>query len=132
MNTIETQQKFDIRGASPPEPSEKSPEAPQPKAVTAPAPEAPAPEAAASETAAPPSAGLETPSLEEAVQAIQDYVDSLGRDLNFAVDEETGKVVVKVFRQSDGKLIRQIPSEELLNVARHTTGPEGLLLQEKV
>ncbi len=126
MNTIETQPKFDIRGASPPETNETSSEAARSKAVAASAQDVSSPETAATP------AGLETPSLEEAVQAIQDYVDSLGRDLNFAVDEETGKVVVKVYRESDGKLIRQIPSEELLNAARHNQGPEGLLLQEKV
>jgi len=39
------------------------------------------------------------------------------RDLDFNIDDSTGQVVVKVIDSESGKLVRQIPSKELLELA---------------
>ncbi|KKL01567.1 flagellar protein FlaG [Rheinheimera mesophila] len=56
--------------------------------------------------------------LGEAVENINQFVNSQGRTLNFSVDEESGKPVVKVIDFETKEVIRQIPSEEVLTMAR--------------
>ncbi|MFW5426291.1 MAG: flagellar protein FlaG [Methylophagaceae bacterium] len=56
--------------------------------------------------------------LQEAVSQINDYVQNLQRDLQFTVDEATGKDVVTVIDSESKEVIRQLPSEEALALAR--------------
>lgn len=56
--------------------------------------------------------------LHEAVVSISEYVQSIDRDLMFSVDEETNRTVVKVIDSQSGDLIRQIPEEVFLELAR--------------
>ncbi len=56
--------------------------------------------------------------VETAVSQINDYVQSIQRDLHFTVDEDLDKTVVKVVDGSSGELIRQIPEEVFLELAR--------------
>jgi len=57
--------------------------------------------------------------LHVAVSQINDYVQNLQRNLQFSVDEVTGKDVVTIIDSETEQVIRQIPSEEILEVARH-------------
>jgi flagellar protein FlaG len=61
------------------------------------------------------------PSL-DAVKAsaahIDSYLKSVGRNLNISVDKETGKTIVQVRDAETGDVIRQIPNEEVLRLAR--------------
>jgi len=85
-------------------------------AAAAPAKAAPAPAATAQQSARP----AAPPTLDQvkaAAEQIQKYLESSGRSLNFRVDSDTGRVIVSV-RDSGGDLIRQIPSEEALELAR--------------
>jgi len=56
--------------------------------------------------------------LDRAVASINDYVQSIQRDLHFSVDEELEKTVIKVVDRDSGELIRQIPEEVFLELAR--------------
>ncbi len=56
--------------------------------------------------------------LGNAVEDINQFVNSQGRTLNFSVDEESGKPVVKVIDFQTKEVIRQIPSEEVLTMAK--------------
>lgn len=56
--------------------------------------------------------------LGNAVENINQFVNSQGRTLNFSVDEESGKPVVKVVDFETKEVIRQIPSEEVLTMAK--------------
>jgi flagellar protein FlaG len=56
--------------------------------------------------------------LHDAVVAINEYVQSINRDLQFSVDEHTERTVIKVIDSESGKLIRQIPDEVFLELAR--------------
>ncbi|MFL0809603.1 MAG: flagellar protein FlaG [Agarilytica sp.] len=56
--------------------------------------------------------------VETALAQMNDYVQSIQRDLQFTVDDETEKTVVKVVDGSSGELIRQIPEEVFLELAR--------------
>jgi flagellar protein FlaG len=52
---------------------------------------------------------------------MEQYVASVGRTLQFRVDEDSGRVVVSVRDPATGELIRQIPSEAALKVAERLT-----------
>ena len=56
--------------------------------------------------------------LETAVASMNDYVQSIQRDLQFSVDEDLEKTVVKVVDSHSGELIRQIPDAVFLELAR--------------
>ncbi|SMF36320.1 flagellar protein FlaG [Alteromonadaceae bacterium Bs31] len=60
----------------------------------------------------------EEPKLESAVATISDYVQSIQRDLQFSIDDELEKTVIKVVDGDSGELIRQIPEEAFLELAR--------------
>ncbi|MDR0278996.1 MAG: flagellar protein FlaG [Paucimonas sp.] len=70
--------------------------------------------------------------LKEAVKGLQDYVQSLQRNLEFSVDESTGTTVVKVVARDSGEVIRQIPSETALELAKSLQDVNSLLFDEKV
>lgn len=56
--------------------------------------------------------------LEEAVGTMQDFVQNVKRELQFSVDQDLGRTVVKVVDTESGDLIRQIPEEIFLELAR--------------
>jgi flagellar protein FlaG len=56
--------------------------------------------------------------IESAVTSMAEYVQSIKRDLQFSVDEDTGRTVVKVLDSHTGDLIRQIPDQTFLELAR--------------
>ena len=56
-------------------------------------------------------------SVEKAAARMEAYARSIGRSLQFRVDENSGRVVVSVRDPSTGELIRQIPSEDALRIA---------------
>ncbi len=66
------------------------------------------------ETETPKQAG----NLQVAVSQINDYVQNLQRNLQFTVDETTGKDVVTIIDSESKEVIRQLPSEEALELAR--------------
>ncbi|HEY7771668.1 MAG TPA: flagellar protein FlaG [Marinagarivorans sp.] len=56
--------------------------------------------------------------LEEAVETANEFVQTVQRDLHFSIDDETERTVVKVVESSSGEVIRQIPDETFLELAR--------------
>jgi len=69
--------------------------------------------------------------LNSAVKEIQDFVQSLQRNLEFSVDDSTGTWVVKVVARDSGEVIRQIPSETALELARSLQDANSLLFDGK-
>ena len=73
--------------------------------------------------------------LERATAQIESYVRSSGRDLQFRVDDESGRVVVSVRDSETGELIRQIPNEEVLRIAhaieQRDTRQQNLLIDDE-
>jgi flagellar protein FlaG len=73
--------------------------------------------------------------LEDVVKSLNDYVQSQQRELQFVVDEVTGRTVVKVYDAATDEMIRQIPSEQLLELSRRLveqSEDKGSLFQERV
>lgn len=67
--------------------------------------------------------------IEEAVTSIQNFVQTIRRDLNFSLDDSSGRVVVKVTDSASGEVIRQLPSEEALRLAESLEEVRSLLFK---
>ena len=67
--------------------------------------------------------------VEKAVAQLNDYVQSLQRDLRFSMDEDLGRAVVRVVDRNTQEVIRQIPNETALRLARNLKEVELQRLQ---
>lgn len=67
---------------------------------------------------------------EQAVAKLNEILKDRERDLEFSVDEDTGRTILKVIHAESGEVIRQIPPEELLNVARVFIEGTGSLIED--
>ena len=63
-----------------------------------------------------------------AAEQIASYLKSSGRSLDFHVDTDSGRTVVSVRDAATGDLIRQIPGEDVLKMARALKEGTGTLL----
>ena len=71
----------------------------------------------------------EAAKVEQAVSQVNEFVQNLNRDLQFTVDEDSGRTVIKVLDTETKEIIRQIPPEELLRIANFLVeGKESSLL----
>ena len=89
-----------------------APEVRQPVAASgsgAPAPAAPTPAERQEQTAE---------DLARATESISDYIQSVSRSLSITIDEQLETPVVTVLNRETDEIIRQIPSEEALEIAR--------------
>ncbi len=69
--------------------------------------------------------------LQRAVRDIQRAVEPVANNLDFSIDQESGKTVIRVIDSATQELIRQIPSEEVMSISRALNRLAGLLVQEK-
>lgn len=69
--------------------------------------------------------------MHNAVASINRYLRDSDRDVQFDIDQSTGKTVVRVVDASTHEVIRQMPSEETLAIARAISRMSGLLLNEQ-
>ena len=67
----------------------------------------------------------------KAAAQLQEFVSSMGRNLNFSIDESTGYNVVRVVNPDTGELIRQLPSEELLKISRDFQSLNNVLVSHR-
>jgi flagellar protein FlaG len=70
--------------------------------------------------------------LEEISRAFQKDVGGGDIRLNYSVNQPTGEVVVTVLDGQSGKVIREIPPQELLALAESMKQFEGILFNKKV
>ena len=63
-------------------------------------------------------ANVQKKELDGAVKQMKDFAQMLNRELQFDVDDELGQTVVRVVDKESGELIRQIPSDEILELAK--------------
>ncbi|ANQ85868.1 flagellar protein FlaG [Azoarcus olearius] len=93
------------------------------KAVSAPA--------AASATAAQAEQPTTMEQVQQAMDEVRKAITPVAQDLLFSIDEDTGKTIVKVVDASTDEVIRQIPSEEIISIAKAIDKLQGLLVQQK-
>ena len=74
--------------------------------------------------------------LVQAMKELQEFVDALGRDLNFRVDESINRSIITVRDATTKQVVRQIPAEEIVSIARQITDSlreirAGLLMNDE-
>ncbi len=69
--------------------------------------------------------------VKRASEQINKFIQQFNRNLQFTVDEDTGINVVQVIDSETEEVIRQMPSEEMLAIARALDKFQGLLLRDK-
>lgn len=65
-----------------------------------------------------------------AAEQMQRFVSTMGRNLNFSIDGETGHHIVRVTNPATGEVVRQLPSEEMLRLAHSLTQISALVNQK--
>ncbi len=110
---------------------------PQPVPVQGETPRTAAPVRAAAPVDVSPQASLppEQPTREQVQKAIEEVrksvSQSVSNNLQFSMDEDTGKTIVRVTDIQTGELIRQIPSQEMVELAKALDRMQGALLRQQ-
>ncbi|TCD24679.1 flagellar protein FlaG [Pseudomonas sp. IC_126] len=73
----------------------------------------------------------EQESTADLVEKLRSQMQNIQRDLSFSVDDSTGDVVVRVIDGESGKIVRQIPSEEILRLTERLDEMRSLLFEAK-
>ncbi|MBD0315664.1 MAG: flagellar protein FlaG [Nitrospiraceae bacterium] len=81
-----------------------------------------------SQPSTPPS---ESPTLQTAVEAVRQVMQESSSRLQIEFDPDSQRVIVKVLSGESGEVIRQIPAEEVLDLAKHLLARKGLLLEQR-
>jgi flagellar protein FlaG len=69
--------------------------------------------------------------LEKAVARVREVFQNVEPRLQFEVDPDLHRVVVKIMNGESGEVIRQIPPQEVLNLAKNFQASTGLLLKRE-
>lgn len=76
------------------------------------------------------SATVKIKDIDRKVAQINDYLQSVQRDLHFSVDKDSGLTVIRVRDKESGELIRQIPEDVFLSLAQDLNDNKSLHLFE--
>jgi flagellar protein FlaG len=71
-------------------------------------------------------------SLKASVNFINNFMGNIQRDLAFSIDAESNRTVITVLDSKSGNVIRQIPTEQVLDMVsriRENTDAKGVLPQ---
>ncbi|EKD73314.1 MAG: hypothetical protein ACD_45C00364G0001 [uncultured bacterium] len=82
-------------------------------------------------TATPNSTPIGKEELNSAVKDVRSFIDTFAAQLDFSVDDDSGRTIVKVIDTETKELIRQIPSQEMLEIAKALDNFKGLFVQQK-
>ena len=75
---------------------------------------------------------LEREQLEKMAQQLQEFMGEMNRSLQFQVDEDSGRDVIKVLDKATGDVIKQYPSEEVLSLVSKLSETAGLLIDQTI
>ena len=81
----------------------------------------------------------ETKDLEKMAEALNQFMKATQRSLQFTLDDDTGRTVIKVINKETQEVVRQFPPEEMLSISRMITESlqeavdtsTGILLEEQ-
>ena len=57
--------------------------------------------------------------LDETISQLNDSLQNVQRNLEFSIDKEVGQIVINVKDKETDEIVRQIPSEEVLELAKN-------------
>lgn len=74
------------------------------------------------------------PGLAQVAQAVHNLnkmMQSLSPDLEFSIDDESNRTIVKLVDQQTKEVIRQIPTKDTIEIAKALDRVQGLLIKQK-
>ena len=74
---------------------------------------------------------IEAGDLEKAVDKVREVFQKVEPRLQFEIDPDLHRVIVKIMNGESGEVIRQIPPQEVLDLARNFQASTGLLLKQQ-
>jgi flagellar protein FlaG len=69
--------------------------------------------------------------MEDAVKSLNDFTGQTAQNVQFSIDQDSGKTVVKVIDTQTQEVLRQIPNAEALSISRSLNKLQGLLIRDK-
>ena len=78
-----------------------------------------------------PTPALTPEAIAAAVQSVNAYVESVSSSIQFSLDQDTGRTVVKMVDTATDEVLRQFPSEEMLAISKSIDRMQGLLINRK-
>lgn len=69
--------------------------------------------------------------LHDALKKIKEAMPPSAQNLQFSMDDETGQTVIKIIDEQTQTVLRQIPRQELIDIAHALNKLQGLLLKNK-
>jgi len=69
--------------------------------------------------------------LAEQVEQLNTQLQDMQRGLRFSVDDDSGRIVVKVIDLDTDEVIRQIPSEEMMTIIRNAGSSENFIFSDE-
>ena len=79
----------------------------------------------------PPKAAPSPEQVTQALKSINKTLQSLSQGLEFTIDEDSQRTIVKVVDRETKDVIRQMPSKEALEIAKALDQVSGLLIRQK-
>lgn len=76
------------------------------------------------------SAEVDKALLDTAVKKLNEFVAPALQTIEFAIDEQSKRMVVKVIDTASHKVLRQIPNEEVLSMSRTLDKLQGLVIKQ--
>jgi len=86
---------------------------------------------AAAAAAKPPAQPPAAEDVKRAAKQASEAVQKVATNLEFAVDKELDTVVVKLLDSDTHEVLRQVPSTEMLRIAKSLDQMQGLLLDDR-
>lgn len=68
--------------------------------------------------------------LQEALDQFKTAISVVANELTFSIDEDSGRTLVKIIDRETDEVIKQIPSEEMLQIAKALDKLQGLLVKQ--
>jgi flagellar protein FlaG len=75
-------------------------------------------------------AAKEQEPLDDVVSNLNNLVRDLQRELQFSVDEDSGSTIIKVVDRETDEVVRQIPSEDLVNLRKRLEEAAGVFFED--
>jgi flagellar protein FlaG len=88
-------------------------------------------EVAAAKQVTAPSASVKDDALDKAVSDINKFLKPINSSIEFSIDQESGRTLVKVIDTDTKDVLRQFPSKEALAISQELGKLQGLLVREK-
>jgi flagellar protein FlaG len=73
---------------------------------------------------------IDATQIDQALTEVREAIAPVAQNLLFSIDDDTGRTIIKIIDRSTDEVIKQIPSEEILAIAKALDKLQGLLIKQ--